>query len=145
MVDNVLRIPEFVVNISNNVLMEINKFGLVLFANDKAKCIFGGTDTNKNLKSCMDDNDWFVFDKNITTVFFNQHPHHFYWDYKSRFYIVYLYPDNASVWIGMEDITDKRQLSHLLHISSQRNSFVEKVSKSGYWELDLSKKRFLTH
>ena len=142
MVDDVLKIPEFVVNISNVVLIEINKFGSVLFANDKAKCIFNGVDINKNIRSCVDDKDWFIFDKNISAVLYNQYPHHFYWDYNNRFYIVYMYPDNSSVWLGLEDITEKRQLSHLLQISSQRNVFTEKLSKSGYWELDLAKKRF---
>ena len=120
MVDNILRIPEFVLNISNFVLLEINKFGEVLYANDKAKCIFNKIDINKNLKVCIGEKNWFVFDKNIETVLYNQYQHHFYWDYKNRFYIVYVYPDNASVWIGFEDITEKRQLSHLLYLSSQK-------------------------
>ena len=142
MVDKNLYVPEFVVNISNNILMEINKFGEVLYANDKAKCVFGGINLNKNLKSCLSDNDWFVLFKNIENVLYNQHQHHFYWDYKNRFYIVYVYPHNTSVWRGFEDVREKRQLSHLLHINSLRTTFGEKISKSGYWELDLSKKRF---
>ena len=142
MIGNVLRIPEFVINISNIVLVQINKFGEVLFANDKAKCVFNEIGAHKSLKSCLEDKDWFIFDKNIKTVLYNQHSHNFYWDYKNRFYTVSVYPDNASVWMGLEDITEKRQLSHLLYISSQRNVFAEKLSKSGYWELDLSKKRF---
>ena len=142
MVDNVLRIPEFVLNISNIVLMEINKFGTVLFANNKAKCIFYNIEINKNLKSFLGSKDWFIFEKNITTALYNQYPHNFYWEYKNRFYTVNIYPYNASMWIGFDDITEKRQLSHLLNSCSQKNTFIENFSQCGYWELDLSKKRF---
>ncbi len=142
MVDNVLKIPEFVLNISNIVLVEINKFGTVFFVNNKAKCIFNNIDINKNLKSFLESKDWFVFEKNIATALYNQHSHHFYWDYKNRFYTVYIYPDNVSIWIGFDDITEKRQLSHLLNSCSQKNIFIEKFSQCGYWELDISQKRF---
>lgn len=142
MVDEKICVPEFVVNISNNILIEINKSGKVLFVNDKAKCVFGGINIGKNLKSYLNDNDWFILYKNMDTVLYNQHQHHFYWDYKNRFYIVYMYPQDFTVWISFEDISEKRQLSHLLHINSLRNAFGEKIAKSGYWELDLTKKRF---
>lgn len=142
MIDKSLYVPEFVVNFSNNILIEINKFGEVLYANDKAKCVFGGVELNKNLRSYLSDYDWFVLYKNIENVLYNQYQHHFYWDYKNRFYIVYMYPYNTSIWIGFEDVSEKRQLSHLLNINSLRSAFGEKFSKSGYWELDLNKKRF---
>ena len=142
MVDRVEGLPEFVVNISSNLLMKLNKFGLVLFVNNKAKCVFSEVDINKSLKLIVQADDWVILNKNIEIALYNQYLHHFYWEYKGRFYTVYVYPENDAVWLCFEDITEKRHLSHLLHINFLRMSLEEKFSKSGYWELDLVNKRF---
>ena len=137
-----IKIPESIINISSNLLMEINKFGFVLFVSDKAKFVFDGIDKNKNLKNHFRSDDWIIVNKNIEIALYNQYSHHFYFEYKGRFYIVYAYPQDISVWLWFEDVTEKRHLSHLLNVCSQRSVFGEKITKSGYWELDLTKKRF---
>lgn len=142
MSDVEFKIPVFVADISDNGIIELTKSGKVLFANNKAKCIFGGIDTDKNIKDYIGDNEFFVFKKNIEISLYNQHPHSFYFENDNRFYNVYLYPSASSVWLGFNDITEKRQLSHLLQINFLRAVFSEKHAKSGYWELDLNKKQF---
>ncbi len=142
MINKFEGLPEFVVNISSNLLMKINKFGSVLFINDKAKCVFNKIDINKSLKFCVQADDWAVLNKNIEIALYNQYSHHFYWEYQGRFYIVYVYPEDNFLWLCFEDITEKQHLSHLLHINSLRRLMSEKFSKSGYWELDLTNKQF---
>ena len=75
-------LPEFVVNISSNLLMKLNKFGVVLFVNNKAKCVFNEIDVNKSLKFIVQADDWVVLNKNIEIALYNQYLHHFYWKYK---------------------------------------------------------------
>ena len=53
-----------------------------------------------------------------------------------------MYPKDASLWISMSDITEKRQQAHLLHVNAQRIEFSESNLKFGYWELDAELKRF---
>ena len=142
MFNKFVGLPEFVINISSNLLMKVNKSGSVLFINDKAKCVFNEIVSNKSLKLSVQAKDWIVLNNNIEIALYNQYPHHFYWEYKGRFYIVYIYPEDAFLWLYFEDVTEKKHLSHLLYINSLRNNFWEKHSKSGYWELDVSNKRF---
>ena len=142
MVDKFEGLPEFVANISSNLLLKINKFGSVLFINDKAKCVFNKINICKSLKECLQAEDWIILSKNVDIALYNQFPHNFYWEHNERFYIVYVYPENVFSWLCFEDITEKRHLSHLLYINSLRNSFAEKLSKSGYWELDLVSRQF---
>ena len=142
MFDEFKGLPEFVVNISNNLLIKTDKFGSVLFVNNKAKCVFNEIDVYKSLKFSVQADDWIVLNKNIEIALYNQHPHNFYWEYKGRFYTVNIYPKDDYLWLCFEDITEKRHLSHLLHINLLRNSFGEKLSKSGYWELDMTNRRF---
>ena len=77
MIDEIEGLPKFVVNISSNLLMKINKFGSVLFINDKAKCVFSKIDINKSLKLCVQAEDWIILNKNIEIALYNQHSHHF--------------------------------------------------------------------
>lgn len=133
---------DFVANISNDIMMEIAKSGRVLFFNTKASCIFAGIGKHKFIKDILSEDKYEVLKQNIEMAFYQQYPHHFYWGYQGRFYLIYIYPQNFSVWLCMNDITEKRQQAHLLHSCGARNDFIEKLLVMGYWELDVDKKRF---
>lgn len=131
-----------VANISNDVFVQTTKSGKILFFNNKAACVFGRIKKGGYLSDILTEEKFFLLKKNIETAFYNQYPHHFYWDLKNRFYLVYVYPQTSSVWLCFNDISEKRQLSHLLHVNNQRIEFSEKIAKSGYWELDIKNKKF---
>ncbi len=142
MVDERKSLPEFIANITDNVIIEVIKSGDVLFFNDKAACVFIGISCNGNLLKILCDEDASVLKRNFDIAFYHQYPHHFYHKINGRFYLIYMYPLDATIWISMLDITEKRQQSHLLYINAQRIKFSEKNIKFGYWELDTTLKRF---
>ena len=129
-------------DISGNIILEVAKSGDILFYNSKAKCVFCGLNEKSNLNNIINFEEKLVLIKNIDTAFYQQYPHHFYWEYQTRFYLVYVYPKDKSVWLSIEDISEKRQLAHLLYTNRQRMMFAEMIAKLGYWELDVAAKRF---
>lgn len=135
--------PEFIADIATNVLVETDKAGKILFFNAKAACVFAKIRAeDAYLKDLVSGNNLTVLAQNIDTAFYQQYPHHFYWTLQDRFYLVYLYPQDKTVWISLEDITERRRQAHLLYLSGQRMMFAERIAKLGYWELDLVLKRF---
>ena len=135
-------LPEFVANITDNIIIEVTKSGNVLFFNDKAACIFIGISKCNSLLKILNKEDALILKRNFDTAFYHQYPHHFYHKIKGRFYLIYMYPFDASIWISMFDITEKRQQAHLLYVNTQRIKFSESNIKFGYWELDTVLKRF---
>ena len=134
--------PEFIANISNNIMIEAAKSGHILFFNGKAACVFCGISRSGRLEDVIPADNFAVLRQNIDTALYQQYPHHFYWSFQSRFYLIYIYPREKSVWLCMDDITEKRQQAHLLHLNSQRTMFAERIARLGYWELDVALKRF---
>ncbi len=134
--------PEFVANISSNIFIQVTKSGKILFFNTKANCVLGKVVVGCNLEEIIPKSSSCILLQNIKISFYHQYPHHFYWGFKNRFYLVYVYPQDSSVWLCFDDITEKRQLAHLLHMNNQRTLFAERLAKLGYWELDIETKRF---
>ena len=135
--------PEFVADIATNLLVEVAKSGKILFFNTKAACVFANIrKPGVYLKNVVAADDFRVLMQNIDTALYQQYPHHFYWMQQDRFYLVYVYPKDDSVWLAMEDITEKRRQAHLLYLSAQRMMFAERIAQLGYWELDIALKRF---
>ncbi len=133
---------DFVANISDNIMIEIAKSGEVLFFNDKAACVFAGIKKFEPINNVLSENKYDVLKQNIDMSFYQQYPHHFYWIYQGRFYLIYVYPQDSSVWLSLSDITEKRQQAHLLHKCNLRNKFIESLTETGFWELDVDKRRF---
>ena len=136
------KTSKIIADIANSVILELTKSGMILFFNQKANCVFSNIVTAKKISDILSLDDAEVLLKNMEIAFYHNHPHHFYWKFQQRFYLVYVYPKDKSVWVVLDDISEKRQLAHLLQVNSQRIKFVEKISKTGYWELDLIKKQF---
>ncbi len=137
-----MTLPVLVADISNNLLIETAKTGRVLFFNRKAACIFSGLRRQRKLAEIIPADSFVVLQQNIDAAFYQQYPHHFYWMFQNRFYLIYIYPLNESVWLSLEDITEKRQQAHLLYLNAQRTLFAERIAQLGYWELDITHKRF---
>ncbi len=142
MTEHKVGLPVFVADITNNLLIETAKTGKVLFFNNKAACILSGLQQYVKLAEIIPAESFIVLKQNIEAAFYQQYPHHFYWAFQNRFYLVYIYPQEQSVWLSMEDITEKRQQAHLLHLNAQRTLFAERIARLGYWELDIAHKRF---
>lgn len=136
-------LPEIVADISTNILLEVAKSGKVLFANGKAGCVFQSCGRScRHLDDLVPSAEAAVLRQNVENALYQQYPHHFYWPFQNRYYLVYVYPTVVSAWLCLDDITEKRQMAHLLHINNQRVLFAERIAKLGYWELDIGRKRF---
>ena len=136
-------LPKIVADISTNILLEVAKSGKVLFANGKAGCVFQSCGRScRHLDDLVPSAEAAVLRQNVENALYQQYPHHFYWPFQNRYYLVYVYPTVASAWLCLDDITEKRQLAHLLHINNQRVLFAERIARLGYWELDIGRKRF---
>ena len=70
-------LPEFVANITDNIIIEVAKSGNILFFNDKAACIFVGISKHANLLKILRDEDSLALKHNFDTAFYHQYPHHF--------------------------------------------------------------------
>ena len=134
--------PEFIADISNNIIIEVAKSGRITYSNTKASCVFSAIKADCGIKDIVPYKSLVVLQHNLESALYQQYPHHFYWEVQNRFYLVYAYPKEKTVWFVIDDITEKRQLAHLLHINQQRTYFIESISKSGYWELDINAKKF---
>ena len=134
--------PEFVADISSNIILEVAKSGKIIYRNTKASCVFNNLAPDCGIKDIVPYKSLIVMQHNLETALYQQYPHHFYWEVQNRFYLVYAYPKDKTVWFVLDDITEKRQLAHILHISQQRMFFAERISKLGYWELDINAKKF---
>ena len=136
-------LPDFIADISTNMIAEVSKSGRILFFNKKAACIFGSLGQQPRFIGDMAPEQEISWLKhNIETALYQQYPHHFYFGFHNRFYMVYVYPQDRSVWLCFDDITEKRQMIHLLNLNNQRMLFAERISGLGYWELDLAQKQF---
>ncbi len=132
----------FVANIVDNILIEVTKSGKVLFFNDKAACVFLGIRQGGLLSEYMDKDSFSIIKNNFNHAFYHQYPHHFNYVINDRFYLIYVYPLSATVWLSMVDITERRHQAHLLGVCNQRIDFSERKAMFGYWELDLPTKKF---
>lgn len=131
-----------VADMTTNLLLKVAKNGNIFFMNNKAACIFRNIGGEANIYDCVAKTHAAVLRQNIDSALYLQHSHHFYWSCQSRYYLVYVYPEDFGVWLCMDDISEKRELAHLLHIGLQRLTFAERMVPFGYWELDMVAKRF---
>lgn len=137
------ELKEFLLNISTNVFLEINAYGQILYASSKAQYIF----------HIHNQKDMFIFEvfnsadtnylkEHIKNVIYQQYPENFKLEYQERYYNIFAYPFGDNVVLSLDDITEKRQLSHYLYQTKSRLEFAERTAHLGYWELNLNSKRF---
>ena len=136
-------LKEFLLNISPHIFLEINSSGQIVYAGSKAQYIFALTNTNKpTIFEIFPKKQSLQIKEHLEKLVYQQYPEKFSLEFKNRNYNVLAYPFHQDIVLLMEDITEKRQLSHLLYQVSARLEFAEKTAHLGYWELDLSNKKF---
>lgn len=130
-------------NISTNIFLEVDGSGRVLYASSKAAYIFHASPPEgKNLRRLLDSKNAELLAGHLKSVLYQNYPETFTLEFQTRWYNVFIYPHNGKAVCCLEDITERRQLSHHLHQSRQRLEFAERTARLGYWELDLHAKKF---
>lgn len=133
---------KFLTNISTNILINCNIYGLVTYCNRRCRHIFDKQDiVGKYLSEFFDFKTAQNIQRTILNAINQNTPHAIMVTIKERFYNFFIYPNEGDASICIEDITERKQLSNILNISSQRLNFAEKTAKLGYWEVDLKNKK----
>ncbi|MFR8206192.1 MAG: hypothetical protein ACLU99_07515 [Alphaproteobacteria bacterium] len=135
------EITEFFLNVSTNIFAEVDSGGRVIYANNKAEYAFR-LQSAATLDKAFDEDTAAVLKKHLHNTFFQHYPETFSFEFQGRFYNAFIYPRQNNAALCIEDITERRQLSHRLHQTKQRLEFAERTAKLGYWELDILAKHF---
>ncbi len=136
-------ICDFLSEISTNLFLETNSRGQITYANSKAKIVFSiPQQDDVYINNIFDSETSLLFQRHSQNTLYQNYAETFQIGYKQRFYNVVAYPQYGNVIFCFEDITERRQLSHLLYHTKQRLEFAERTAQLGYWELDLKHRRF---
>jgi hypothetical protein len=81
--------PEFIADISNNIIIEVAKSGRITYSNTKASCVFSAIKADCGIKDIVPYKSLVVLQHNLESALYQQYPHHFYWEVQNRFYLVY--------------------------------------------------------
>lgn len=129
---------QYLLNISTNLFIKIDKEGVITYSNAKADMLFGTSNlVGKSLKSLFDENNYQILKIKIDEVNRTQRTAFTSIVYKFRFYMVYFHAFGENQILCIDDITERVQLSSALRRTSERLEFAEKTTKLGYWEFDL--------
>lgn len=132
---------QYLLNISTNLFIKINSEGIISYSNAKADMLFGTSNlVGTNIKKLFSEKNYNLLQNKIKEVGKTQSAAHTSIEYKSRNYMVYLYPHGEEQVLCIDDITERVQLSNTLRRTSERLEFAEKTTKLGYWEFDLNSK-----
>lgn len=134
---------KFLLDISTNIFLELDAKSRVIFASAKAGyVIHEAHPEGKTLAELLPPAAALLLENHLHNVLYQNYPETFSFEFQSRFYNVFMYPFEQNAALCIEDITERRQLSHHLHQTRQRMDFAEKTARLGYWELDLNAKKF---
>lgn len=137
------ELKEFLLNISTNIFLEINSYGQILYASSKAQYVFHiHNRKDMFIFEVFEASDTNYLKEHIKNVIYQQYPENFKLEYQERYYNIFAYPFGENVILSLDDITEKRQLSHYLYQTKSRLEFAERTAHLGYWELDLTSKHF---
>ena len=137
------ELEKFMLDISTNIFLELNGHGQITYASKKAAYIFHNADSRaKNIDALFDARNVSLIRKHVANVLYQNYPDTVTLDFQGRFYNLFIYPRQRHAVLCMEDITERRHLSHHLHETRQRLEFAERTAKLGYWELDLPARKF---
>lgn len=133
---------EFLLNISTNIFLELDRYSRILYASAKAQYIFCISHPEGTLKDYLPGEVVKTINNHLKNVLYQNYPENFNITINERVYNVFAYPFENHIVLCLEDITERRHLSHHLYQTKQRLEFAEKTAHLGYWELDLNAKRF---
>lgn len=133
---------KFLTNISTNILINCNIYGLVTYCNRRYRHIFDKQEiAGKYLSEFFDFETAQKIQRAILDTVNQNSPRALMVIIKERSYNFFIYPNEGEASICIEDITERKQLSEILTITSQRLNFAEKTAKLGYWEVDIKNKK----
>lgn len=132
--------PQRLLNISTNLLLELDNSGHIVYANHKACRVWNITCSgNPRLIDYLDAVSVNVFDNAVNRVITEHHPYNFILTDHGRLYSSSLYPSiYGHLALCLEDITGRHEMSIRLQKVSQRLEFAERTTRLGYWELDIT-------
>lgn len=135
--------PQRLLNISTNLLLELNTSGHILYANNKAVRTWNIPEhRNYRLIDCLDAISVNVFDNALNRVMTEHRPYHFILTDQDKLYAAYLYPAiGGHLSLCLEDITEKHKLSQKQQQTARRLEFAERTTHLGYWELDIQSRK----
>ncbi len=137
------NLERFMLDISTNAILEVDYQGNITFFNKKAAYIFHDEQTPlSNISEIFDFQTLSVIKEHIYNTFHQNYAHNFNIEIHNRFYNLFIHPYQGNVVLCLEDISERKHLSHHLHELRQRLEFAERTAKIGYWELDLDSKQF---
>ncbi len=134
---------KFLIDVSTNAFLETDAAGMVVLASRNAHLIFGGeSPEGKFFTEIFDESAAPVVKKRFEACLKTRRPENFCISNAGRFYNCYLYPRSGrQTAVCLEDITERRQLSEILHKTTTRMNFAERTARLGYWELDLTARK----
>lgn len=125
-------------NISTNLLFELNTSGRILYANRKAEQTWQ-ISARKSLRliDYLDALSVNVIDNALNRVITGNAPCNFILTDRGRLYTAALYPPSSGrLLLCLEDISDRHNLSVKLQKTARRLDFAEKTANLGYWEIN---------
>lgn len=130
-------------DIAANLLLEIDLFGRILYANAAAERTFSQPHLlGRLLEDLLAPAAFRQLQEAIRDSMSGEHSNNLLLEIKKRYYMVFIRPSHTKVSLCLEDITDKIELSQQLEKLSRRLEFAERTTLLGYWELDLNSRKF---
>lgn len=124
-------------DISTDVLFIAQPNGVVSHGNDCARKTFGPDKDGMKIENIFDKTQSDILMFNIEECLKDQKPQQFLLPFRTKSYNVKIYPRTDHVAVCMQDVTENQNLRHTLSETMQRLTFASKITKIGYWELDL--------
>lgn len=128
---------QLLTNISNNLLLSCSASGQIDYYNKRAAFLFPDKEKNYYLQHLWGLDNQSLIHKKLQEMNLSGQPQMFSLTNNRRQYNFYLYPSAAGAAICVDDITERRELGSILHETTMRLNFAEKIARIGYWEMDL--------
>jgi len=134
---------QHLLNISTNLLLELNNSGHILYANQKAIQTWNIPERkNYRVIDCLDALSVNIFDNALNRVMTERRPYYFILTDRNKLYAAHLYPaENGRLLLSLDDITERHNLSQQLQRTRRRLNFAERTTCLGYWELDTQSRK----
>lgn len=135
--------PHRLLDISTNLLLELNSSGHIFYANKKAVLIWNiDWNVSDRLIDYLDPVSVSVFDNALNRVITDRQIYNFILMDHGKLYSASLYPlAYGRIAFVLEDISKCYALSKDCQKNLQRLSFAEKTAQLGYWELDIQSRK----
>lgn len=129
---------QLLTDISNNILLACSASGQVVYYNKRAAFLFPERNKTYYLQHLWGTDNQNLIHKKLHEMNLSGQMQMFSVANNFRQYNFYLYPAPEGAVACIDDITERRELGSILHETTMRLNFAEKIARIGYWELDLN-------